>query len=770
MATLVVTTLAAAGAATWATATTTTLGLFAFAFTAAGAVRAGKRVGFPLMGWVFLGGAALCLIQCLPLPPGLSAWLSPNVFEWRQFTLEPLGLSRWRPITLDEGSTRTALATALTGAAVVFSAAHLGRHADAQRRLLTLMAALGLVLSISSFAHRALGIEPFLGTVRFILYAAQGTPFGNGNHLAGFLTLSAAISSGLAVTSVEAPRKVIWFGATLAMAAATFLTHSRGGAAFFIGGQVIFAGVLLIRRKERVEAAWVLGLSVAVLAFAGLAAWETLSSRIESATRLQNTKVDLWPAFAQSALAFNPLGMGRGSFELGFARFQTRWLDTTFTHPENWVFQWACEWGLVPALALMGLAAWAARRCVKYQRVGTIELATLAGLAALVLHDLVDFSLEFGATASAAWVAVGLLCSPEVKDRAKFRPARLTGAGAALALFAVGALLTRGESFQAAQARLQAAANDGTPLPTLRPDALAAIDAHPFDHVLYSVMARATAVAEGPAEALAWTNRVLSLRPLDGPAHNSAGLSLLRMGRTSQAFLEFRLALEGGDRSFLEFALANARGVEALVQLVPPYPEWVAKVASRLEELGRRSEARGLLESTLESLPSAGRMETPLFVAAARLAAREGDFDAGYAHLGRLDDGDDGTATYLKGELQAAQGLDDDALKSFQAAFARSPQTWDYGWSLLSLHQKMGRHTRVRETVSRMLPFAPDTSRRAMLFAAEGQAYEAEGRTTRALQSYETASRLDPAREDYRVRIKALRAGKPQAVPNGAPP
>ncbi|MFP2934643.1 O-antigen ligase family protein, partial [Pyxidicoccus sp. 3LG] len=205
------------------------------------------------------------------------------------------------------------------------------------------------------------------------------------------------------------------------------LTLSRGGIAFFVFGQALLV-LLLLRRRHAAggrappvwtrSAAALLGL-LAVLSVGAYAAADRLWTEARSADsveELRHSKVALWPMMAQAARAFPVLGMGRGAFEAAFPRHQSEPNPNTFTHPENAVLQAAVELG-VPGLVLLLVGAWGFLRLLRREGLEPLELAALAGVAALALHDLFDFSLELPACAVAALVVLGAVARPRERER-----------------------------------------------------------------------------------------------------------------------------------------------------------------------------------------------------------------------------------------------------------------------------------------------------------------------------------------------------------------
>ncbi len=248
------------------------------------------------------------------------------------------------------------------------------------------------------------------------------------------------------------------------------LSLSRAGILFFLLGQGVLAVWALRERQgsrqgKRAPRAWSRGAAAllvlcATLAVGGYVAWEKLvaeAASADSVEKLRQSKVDLWPMMADAARAFPVLGMGRGAFEAAFPRYQTAPNPNTLTHPENAVLQLGAEFG-VPGLVLLAGMVWGFVRLLRRERLGHSEVAVLAGVAALGLHNLFDFSLELPACAVAVWVALATVARPEEREGAEapggtWRLSPLRGLGIAVALAAARGGRARARAVHAARRR-----------------------------------------------------------------------------------------------------------------------------------------------------------------------------------------------------------------------------------------------------------------------------------------------------------------------------
>jgi len=723
----------------------------------------GGTLSLPPLALLPLALAGVCLLQLVPLPARVLSYLGPASADVRDFALLPLGLTRARPVTLDAAATWMEVARALGLMATIAAAAELARSRRSRRTLAAGIGLTGLAVALVGYghalanAHSLFGLHEFQNARLPIL-----TPFGNANHLAGFLTLSTVLLLGLAADAADRQRTALWVGLAVLSGVAAFLSLSRGGIFFFVAGQLAFVAALVFGRiplgnrdayrpgprangRERLLflSAGVLGV-VVLAGYLGLDALSDRLSTLDSLEKLHQSKVELWPMFGRAALYVWPLGFGRGAFALGFPRWQTLGAYYTFTHPENWLLQWAADFGVPATLLLLALAIWAALRTV-HRDASALERAAACGLVALVLHDFFDFSLELQACATASAVAAGLLSGRAVaqgrSERLGRRPAWAL-IGAVVLLIAVG--LWRGrESAEDAAAAVARATASGLDTEALRALAVGAIDAHPAEAALYRTVGLVEA-RNRPHEALAFLTRALWLRPLDTDTHRVTANVLWRLGATAQAMGEWRLARETNPEPgpVLAEALSHARTPELLALLLGPKLTDTPTMVYSLSVAGRRADADALLawaRTQAEGLPG----YADLWTSAASLRLQAGKPAEALPLLDEAERRGDDVAL-LRAQAFGALGRPSEAVQTLETAIVRRPQDVELGFALSGQWLAAGRPALARQALERLQPFLSGGPARVRLLSTEAETYRVEGRIGRALESLDTARRLAP--------------------------
>lgn len=775
------------GALSWASPLLLGLGGGAFVLWLIGARRHHRRFSTHLVLWLPLAVLAVAVAQLVPLPPGVLGALSVPAAELRDSTLVPLGLDGLRPVSMDPPSTARAVVRLVGLVGLLATALQLGRLEEARRRLARGLALVPLSIAVVGYGHLIAGEDLLFGVHNLVWGPGLVTPFANTNHLAAFLAFGATMAIGLALTAASRDSVLGWGAVAFACGLGVFLSLSRGGIGSFAVTSVVL-GVLVSARRRGFRGAlpWVAAGAAAL--FAGAVALEPLLVRAEtldSVEKWRSTKVELWPMLASGVVRFWRGGLGVGAFELGFTRFQTGDLNVTYTHPENIVLQWAADLGLPLAAGLGALAVAAAVRLWRAARGDLLDTALFVGLLGLVLHDVFDFALEMNGVAAPAAVALGLLARARPRDVSS--PRQATGrtlAGVTVALLALGAMAAwRGlPTHRVAEAELAGLLKAGASPEAVRGRALALIDRHPSDWVLYANAASDAAQRGDAREALAWANRVLFLHPAPS-MHVTVARALLRLGRATQALGELRMAWASGDASSLELGVAVAAREQWWDRLVIERPGHLTAVYELLRRRGDAAGAVSVLDAA-QLLPPTEAVGTEAAALRVRHEAELGEPRVALALLDALPEAERTSTTtrLLRVQLLRRTGDVGAAVTELERLQVREPANTGVGLELSATLAASGRPIAAVDALVRLRPFVKDQATRALLFEREGDLWASQDRPGRALEALQTASRLQPSRADLhyklarvherlgipRAAVEAVRAGRRLDTPEGA--
>ena len=744
------------GVPAWAPAVLLPLALATFGF----AVWGRRDVKVPVLALVPMGVALTCLFQVLPLPPPLLHLLSPTSAELRDFALVPLGLTAWRPISLDpSGTWREALKWVLY-ALTTLAALHVTQNSRSNRLLpLQVVAATGGVLVVLAGLHLVFGIDELFGVYKFKQATPPLlTPFGNPNHLAGFLLVAGTLSAGLLLESRDPLRRAAWAGCWAACCAGVLISNSRGGIGAFVLVQgALVVGALWRMRKAREGAlpnAVRFSLVIGVAVLGGIALLgERLLARFSDTSSAVN-KFAQWPHALELVRDCWRLGSGRGTYEVAFTRYYADHIGKTFTHPENIILQWTAEVGVPLAMAFAVGAGLAVYRLWRGSGRSHWEIAALLAGIGVAVHNLFDFNLEYPGVSVPLAAVLGVVAGSSDNLIAKRLPLWAVAPGLVL----VGGLgAWRGlDSVTAADQRLYALAKGNTHAKQLQEAALKEIDAHPADFFLYDIVAAAW-VAEGePREALAFANRALWLFPNDSAAHLVAARSLRALGKRSQALLEYRLSAQSGagPDDILREATRYAKDADELWILTGGSRPWIRPVANVVPSTILATQL--LLRAAVELPVEAGLEE--IVLDAVRNLVQLKRLDEARAVLDRATGSLAPSADLALARVLLEKSAGDDKArdKALDEGLKRWPGHFELTRERLQILVGARRWHEARALLARANSSTTNSHHRLELTLTEASVDMEAGLTARALDGYRTAVRLSPSARTHSQLAQAL--------------
>ncbi len=710
------------------------IGMAAVALLAMQVRRAPSLTIDAMDGAMFLG-LAMTLLQLVPVPGGLLD--RAPVAE----SLELAGQStNWLPISMDPGATLERL---VVGASlcVTYLAGRCLAVTVGRRHVIRAVATSTALMACVAFGHEVLSADLVFGVWDTAhRNPTLMAPLTNSNHLGGFLAFGCALWMGLAVSAEARNERALSALAGAVCGLGALGCGSRGAALSLVAGLLWAVAVTFAweRKRKRGRQRWLLVGVVAVVAVVGVTLGFVAGIHQDFVDG-EYSKVELIQAGAALATEHPLLGVGRGAFEAAFAEHGA---SVRFTHPENILVHWAVEWGVPFALLLLFVSGQTLLRSARSRHV---EVAVASGaLAALVLHDLVDFALEMPGIVVVVAVLLGALVRRPTRGPSLNRR-RLMGLALGLAAIIVGLGLgvntRRPEAFESRFAEVNQE--------HLEELVAEAIRLHPVDPRV-TLFASAAMVRLRETESIRWVNRTMVLAPSWPSPHLLAAEALYVRGALPQALLEAREAIWLGDeRGGLQFlcVLAPRSEIEDLVRVVPD-DQRAGNIGLRISQcLGERGEVfdNVLVDLRPDSVDALARR--------ARRALRDERVDDALADVRRaleLDpdremlrvlraritaERDPDQALEQLGEVDSWQGL------SVQAELAaRSGNDELRDESLASLRQRS----------------AGQPTKLAQAWEIAGRVMQSEGRVSEALRAFERAHTLDSRENRYLRQMAAL--------------
>jgi len=568
------------------------------------ALQCGSMHRIPGPALVFAALGAYSLLQSVPMPLGLLGRLSPVAAEvWAKAPF-PFGVrATIGSISLDPGASSVEGAKWFAYAIAFWLAANFARR-NGVVPIVALVFTSSLLVALATLGHTLAGATRVFGIYEPRLGPGLNHigPFLNPNCLAGYLTLGAMCGFGLIVSSKSHTRRCVWALGTAIVIGVEALSGSRGGLLALLVGAVMFAAICFFMQRSKgrhvQRYAWAAGAGalIAAVFFATMGvrdSWFELSDRDISKLRMARWVLPMlgdFPIF----------GVGRGAFESTFPVYKPIAGDQIFTNPENIIAQWSSEWGIVATAIAIGFLVWQLRPARLGVGRSLTATAAMLGVGALMLQNLVDFSLELIAPMLAVTVLIGGCWGRH--DTQIWRRRNAYGAVGAVALLSLAALsvclaFTRGRSpvslerialrqqFSVTQPRSPAERALWSRLHA----AIARQPAEPYFPRLGAVLA----LRDGTIEPLPWIEQALERGPMDSRTHWILAQTLYLHRHLDQALLEARLSVE------YDGALASRVGAT------------VARWAPKLEAI-ERAAPRGRAGSDLR-MSAALTLETKEF-------------------------------------------------------------------------------------------------------------------------------------------------------------
>jgi len=381
-----------------------------------------------LLGWI--------LLQLVPLPAGLVAWLSPQhwqaVTEGRQLTGQAAGA--WMALSVSPPATLERLLYVLPAMATFIAA-----------REMTWWLSNRLWIVVAPVVGIA-WLESLLGIVQFYFMRTEGRAavsatgtYVNRNHYSGLLemVLPLVMVGAIALWRQNMARHsrtdgsvisaTILLGVSVCVLMGVMLSLSRMG---FISTLVAVAVILLILFASKGSQdlrwnKWIWVLPVGLLAFVLLLPSQELTFRLADLTAAEgvtnDARIGIWQDTLRMTSDYRLAGCGLGAYEQCLYRYKTVLPLKTVDYAHNDYLQILAELGVVGAALLALLAGWMVWRLLKvvvWNREAKnwhIAVGLLGALVVVSLHSLTDFNLYIPANAAAfAWLA-GAAVSPGLR-------------------------------------------------------------------------------------------------------------------------------------------------------------------------------------------------------------------------------------------------------------------------------------------------------------------------------------------------------------------
>lgn len=751
--------------------------------------------------WILPLFIAIPLLQSVPVP-----------LSWRKL-LDPEGVALLTnliptlshfPLSLDPPVTRVIVGRSALVFAFFIVCYHLA-SGQTHRYLIPRVVGLAAVAAVTiGISHKLLGVTKIYGLLTSTHRTLLIGPFVNANHTAELLELGTFACLACAFQRPTMLNRVCCFIGMFLCAGGTAATLSRGGIAGLIAGVLTFATLHHFSQERhgerpargRTSLIWALSLlGFVILAVAALGTSQ-LIERFRSADLTADIRFRVWRDSLR-VLAAHPFGIGRGAFDRVYPIYRTvkTPFALRFAFVENEPLQLLIDGGWFFFALLVAATGFLVVRFARHARRDRIEAALVAGLVAVLGHNLFDFGLE---TPGVLLPFAGILAT--LLGRTHAEEARMpswrgwsfvTFAGAGCLFGVVATLHPSYDNFDSELRQARTAAEKREVL-------LRARAAHPLDYfytLAYAELAPLRPSNGQPSPRFHALNQALMLCPSCDTVHLEIGRSLWSLGLRRQALLEYRSAVELLPTLFrpvMGELFAHGARPEELAAIGTFDPARLIDVAQFLGATGRiaeagtvLSQAEGLgaprgelllnraefqlklkqykeLEETLKTLRALGADEPRISVLEARWVVATSGREGADRALAMLDAA---TVRHPRDvDLQRARvdlvseyekwGAAARALEGYkQALYARDGVATEAHLASARMLSRMGRFT---DALGEYRIAIADQPTNTALWIELGALSEAAGRIATAHEAYATAVRLSPGNPDAERALQRL--------------
>lgn len=763
-----------------------------------GLVAEGRSLRFGLPALMTLLFLAIPVLQSIPLPRAARHVLDP---KGTALLDDMLDAPRAWPLSLDPSPTRADIGKAALALAIFIVAYHLASGQSRRHLFPRAVGIAGIAAVGVGIGHRLLGVGKIYG----ILVSTHRTlitgPFVNANHTAELLELGAFACLACSFQRPNVLNRVGWLVGTLLCVGGAAATLSRGGVAALGMAVVMFVFLSYFAKDggvthRRASLAWGAFLLALIILGAGALGAGQLIDRFQASAVTSDVRFRVWRDSLR-VLAAHPFGIGRGAFDRVYPIYRTvkAPFALRFAFVENEPLQLLidCGWVLFGALAAgFGLVVW---QIARYGRRDKIEAALVAGLFAVLIHNLVDFGLE---TPGILLPFTGILATVLGRIGHGEEKVPTWGRWVAVGLAAVGCIagivsLARhgSDDFDALLRKAHTVGEERAVLARAR-------QAHPVDYFYALADANLAPLRSAPGQPsprFHALNQALTLCPNCEDVHLAVARNLWALGRRRQALLEYRSTVELQPSLFtgvMGELFGSGAKPEELASIATFDSKRMIEVASYLAATSRVDAAATVLDQA-ETL---GAPHTDILLMRARLQLQAHQLAPAQATVSALRASGlhDAQLAILEAQVTldgAGPRAADQALEILDAAAVRYPGNvgvQQMRIDLVTKYQKWTAVTRALEGYKQALYTRDGSATEAHLAAARiysrlshwtealgeyrialadqpanvalwmelGGAGESAGRDTTAREAYGEAARLSPSNPGIMAAIQRL--------------
>lgn len=366
------------------------------------------------------------LLQLIPLPSGIIAIISPEIYNLYQTTQSFEKPIQWMSLSINQKATTAEFFRILCYGTFYILTVQILTDRKLFKRVITVLVVFASVLSLFGILQHVLSNNKIFWLRELTM---GGTPFGpyvNRNHYAGLMEMLFPLVLGLFLyykphVSYKSFREkiaelfnlqrtnihiLLGFAGVL-IGTSVFLTLSRSGIVSLCLSMALFGFMVTVSGMSRARGIIIMIVFLLIALSVGWFGWGPIFERFEKVMNAQGDiseqRLQLWSDSGHIIRDFPATGTGFGSYINIYPRYRTISGDAIADHAHNDYIELLSNGGVIAFLILLWFILTVLYKSFKtyIQRHELysiyIFLGCIAGIISLLMHSTTDFNLHIGA-------------------------------------------------------------------------------------------------------------------------------------------------------------------------------------------------------------------------------------------------------------------------------------------------------------------------------------------------------------------------------------
>lgn len=366
------------------------------------------------------------LFQCIPLPPAIVAWISPQAYDIHSTSSLLAGSDTWMPLTVHRKATLTEFFRCSAYTMFYILTVQLLKEKTMLQGTALTIVLFGGLLAFSSILQFYLTEDMALWFRHAPNNSIVVGPYANHNHYAGLMEMifpvvlglflfyrprisNTSLVKGIAemMSQEKANIHILIGAAALLIVTSIFVSLSRGAMISTCLSLLFFTFLLLKRRISKSNTIMIIGLIMVTALSIGWFGWDQIFDRFAKLKKAQGviyeSRLDFWKDTTDIIGHYPLTGSGAGTFSNVYPLHRTIISDNFLTHAHNDYLELLAETGIIgfTLISAFLLSLFYKTYTVFSKRRDAFSIylymGCITGMISILFHSVVDFNLRIGA-------------------------------------------------------------------------------------------------------------------------------------------------------------------------------------------------------------------------------------------------------------------------------------------------------------------------------------------------------------------------------------